>query len=119
MSEPGCPMCETVEALDHSERWECVTCGHGWERAPKPEAPAGPRAVKDAHGNVLTDGDLVMLIKDLPLKGSSQVLEGGTKSKPIRLAEGDHEISYKMDGVFIGSKLARPEIRVSAVQIRR
>ncbi len=46
----------------------------------------------------------VVLIKDLPLKGSSQSLKGGTKSKPIRLVEGDHEISCKMDGISIGLK---------------
>ena len=104
MSKPACPMCEMTEVLDHPERWECVTCGHEWERAPEPEAPAGPRVVKDAHGNVLADGDCVSLIKDLPLKGASQVLKGGTKSKPIRLVEGDHEISCKMDGVSVGLK---------------
>jgi protein PhnA len=60
--------------------------------------------VKDAHGNVLSDGDVVMLVKDLPLKGSSQVLKIGTKSKPIRLVDGDHEISCKIDGVAIGLK---------------
>ena len=97
-------MCEMTEVLDHTERWECVTCGHEWEREAEPEAPAGPRIVKDAHGNVLADGDSVTLIKDLPLKGSSQVLKGGTKSKPIRLVEGDHEISCKMDGISIGLK---------------
>ena len=42
--------------------------------------------------------------KDLPLKGSSQVLKGGTKSKPIRLVDGDHEISCKIEGVAIGLK---------------
>ena len=104
MSNPVCPMCEMTEVLDHPERWECVTCGHEWEREREPEAPAGPRVVKDAHGNVLADGDSVTLIKDLPLKGSSQVLKGGTKSKPIRLVEGDHEISCKMDGISIGLK---------------
>lgn len=60
--------------------------------------------VKDAHGNVLTDGDQVILIKDLPLKGSSQVLKGGSKSKAIRLVEGDHEISCKVDGITVGLK---------------
>jgi protein PhnA len=97
-------MCEMTEVLEHAERYECVTCGHEWERALEPEAPVGPRVVKDAHGNVLTDGDVVMLIKDLPLKGSSQVLKGGTKSKPIRLVDGDHEISCKLDGISIGLK---------------
>jgi protein PhnA len=104
MSKPACPMCEMTEVLEHAERYECVTCGHEWERTSEPEQPAGPRVVKDAHGNVLVDGDVVMLIKDLPLKGSSQVLKGGTKSKPIRLVDGDHEISCKLDGISIGLK---------------
>ena len=97
-------MCEMTEVLDHPERWECVTCGHEWERTPEPDAPDGPRVIKDTHGNVLADGDVVMLIKDLPLKGASQVLKVGTKSKPIRLAEGDLEISWKMEGMAVGLK---------------
>ncbi len=65
MSKPACPMCEMTEVLDHPDKWEGVTCGHEWERAPEPEATTGPRVVKDAHGNVLADGDCVVLIKDL------------------------------------------------------
>jgi protein PhnA len=94
-------MCEMTDVLEHSDKWECVTCGHEWEKA---AAPAEARVVKDAHGTVLVDGDVVILIKDLPLKGSSQVLKGGTKSKPIKLVDGDHEISCKIDGVSIGLK---------------
>lgn len=94
-------MCEMTDVLELPERWECVTCGHEWEKDAEPEKA---RVVKDAHGNVLVDGDCVTLIKDLPLKGSSQVLKGGTKSKPIRLVDGDHEISCKIDGVSIGLK---------------
>jgi protein PhnA len=94
-------MCEMTDVIQHPDRWECMTCGHEWEREQEPEAA---RVVKDAHGNVLADGDCVILIKDLPLKGSSQVLKGGTKSKPIRLVEGDHEISCKIEGVSIGLK---------------
>jgi protein PhnA len=90
------------EVLEHAERYECVTCGHEWERAAAPEA-TGPRIVKDAHGNVLADGDCVILIKDLKL-GGSQVLKGGSKSKPIRLEDGDHEISCKVDGIAVGLK---------------
>ncbi len=98
-------MCEMNDVLEFPEKWECATCGHEWERTPEPEAAPGPRVVKDAHGNVLADGDVVILIKDLPLKGGgSQVLKGGTKSKPIRLVDGDHEISCKMDGISIGLK---------------
>ena len=40
----------------------------------------------------------------LKLKNSSQVLKSGTKSKPIRLVDGDHEIDCKMDGVAIALK---------------
>ena len=65
---------------------------------------AGARVVKDAHGTVLADGDSVTLIKDLKLKSSSQVIKGGTKAKSIRLVDGDHEISCKMDGMAIGLK---------------
>ena len=83
---------------------ECVTCGHEWERASEHVAAAGPREVKDGHGNLLADGDVVMLTKDLPLKGSSQVLKVGTKSKPIRLVEADHEISCRMNGIAVGLK---------------
>lgn len=101
MSKPACPLCEMTEVLDHPDRWECVTCGHEWERPAEPEPG---RVVKDAHGNVLADGDVVMLIKDLKLGGGSQVLKVGTKSKPIRLGDGDHEISCKMDGMAIGLK---------------
>lgn len=56
------------------------------------------RVVKDAHGNPLADGDTVALIKDLKLRGSSQVLKQGTKAKNIRLVDGDHEIDCKIDG---------------------
>ena len=66
----------------HAHKWECQTCGHEW---PKDEAPEVARVVKDAHGTILTDGDSVVLIKDLKLRGCSGVLKGGSKVKNIRL----------------------------------
>jgi len=98
MSELKCPLCEMTELLEHEHKHECLTCGHEWEKA------AEERVVKDAYGNVLADGDVVAMVKDLKLKGSSQVLKSGTKSKPIRLVEGDHEIDCKMDGMAIALK---------------
>ena len=94
-------MCEMSDVLEHSDHWECVTCGHEW---PRETASAGARVVKDAHGTVLADGDSVTLIKDLKLKGSSQVIKGGTKAKNIRLVDGDHEIACKIEGSAIGLK---------------
>lgn len=73
----------------HTEKWECMTRGHEWPREVEPEAA---RIIKDANGNALTDCERIVLIKDLPLKGV-QVLKGGTKTDPIRLAAGNHEIS--------------------------
>ena len=75
-------MCEMTEVLEFPGRWECVTCGHEWERLAAPEASPAPGIVKDAHGTVLADGDIVAMIKDLKLGGGSQVLKVGTKSKP-------------------------------------
>lgn len=80
-----------------------MTCGHEWEHA-SATADDTPRVVKDANGNALADGDSVILMKDLKLKGSSQVIKGGTKVKSIRLVDGDHEISCKIDGAAIGLK---------------
>jgi protein PhnA len=104
MSDPSCPMCEMSEVLIHFKHYECVTCGHEWSIAEAPDAAPAERVVKDAYGNVLADGDVVAMIKDLKLKNSSQVLKSGTKSRPIRLVDGDHEIDCKMDGISIGLK---------------
>ena len=97
-------MCEMNDILTHADHYECVTCGHDWPLEDEADAPDTERVVKDAYGAVLADGDVVAMIKDLKLKGSSEVLKVGTKSKPIRLVEGDHEISCKMDGMSIALK---------------
>ncbi len=81
----------------------CPECAHEWSPGAA-TAAAGPRVYKDANGNVLEDGDTVTLIKDLKLKGSSQVVKQGTKVKNIRLVDEDHDIDCKIDG-FGGMKL--------------
>lgn len=75
----------------------CPECAHEWPQQAA-EATDQARVVKDAYGNVLTDGDSVTLIKDLKVKGSSSVLKVGTKVKSIRLVEGDHDIDCRIDG---------------------
>jgi protein PhnA len=55
--------------------------------------------VKDAHGNLLQNGDTISVTKDLKVKGSSLVVKVGTKVKNIRLIDGDHEIDCRIDGV--------------------
>ena len=55
--------------------------------------------VKDSNGNVLVDGDSVVVIKDLKVKGSSVTLKQGTKIKNIRLTDNEEEIECHADGL--------------------
>lgn len=75
----------------------CPECAHEWSPGATPAAD-GARIYKDANGNVLEDGDTVTLIKDLKLKGSSQVVKQGTKVKGIRLVDEDHDIDCRIEG---------------------
>jgi protein PhnA len=77
----------------------CADCGFEWPQEDASKAEDDTDAVvKDSNGQVLADGDAVVLIKDLKVKGSSTVLKMGTKVKSIRLVGGDHEVDCKMDG---------------------
>ena len=53
----------------------------------------------DAQGNELQNGDQVVLIKDLPVKGAGQTLKRGTIIKSIRLTDNPEEIDCKFDGI--------------------
>jgi protein PhnA len=80
----------------------CPECGHEWnptevvEKLPEPATDSS--VVKDANGAVLQDGDTVITIKDLPVKGASKPIKAGTKVKNIKLTSGDHNIDCKVDG---------------------
>lgn len=79
----------------------CPECGHEWnpdEITKAAEAETESSVVKDANGNVLQDGDTVVIIKDLPVKGASKPIKAGTKVKNIRLTSGDHNIDCKVEG---------------------
>ena len=43
--------------------------------------------VKDAFGNILANGDSVVVVKDLKVKGTSATLKKGTKIKNIHLTD--------------------------------
>jgi protein PhnA len=76
----------------------CPECAHEW--SPHVEAgEADQSVIRDANRNVLQDGDTVTVIKDLKIKGSSQVVKVGTKVKNIRLVGGDHDIDCRIDGI--------------------
>ncbi len=97
---PPCPACKSELTYEDGSQFVCPECGHEWSAA-APAADAGDavRVIRDANGAELKDGDTVTVIKDLKVKGSSLVVKVGTKVKNIRLAEGDHDIDCKIDGV--------------------
>ncbi|MFD1245221.1 zinc ribbon domain-containing protein YjdM [Paralysiella testudinis] len=97
MSYPACPQCTSEFTYHDGLQLVCPECGHEWQ-AEDAAAEAEDLLVKDANGAVLADGDTVVLVKDLKIKGSSQVIKQGTKVKGIRLQEGDHNIACKIDG---------------------
>lgn len=96
---PRCPQCNSEFTYEDGSNYVCPECAHEWSRDAAAAATETQRVVRDAHGNVLNDGDAVTLIKDLKVKGSSLVLKVGTKVKSIRLVDGDHDIDCKIDGV--------------------
>lgn len=92
---PNCPKCGSEYVYEDGSMYVCPECAHEWGI----DAPAEEEnVVRDANGNILKDGDSVIVIKDLKVKGSSSVLKQGTKVKSIRLVEGDHDIDCKIDG---------------------
>lgn len=96
---PKCPKCGSEFTYDDGNMYVCPECAHEWSKEAKAEAGDEARVFKDAHGNLLQDGDSVTVIKDLKVKGSSLVVKVGTKVKNIRLVEGDHDIDCKIDGI--------------------
>jgi protein PhnA len=103
MSElPKCTKCNSGHTYEDGVLFVCPECAYEWSGATvAADEDEGPRVIKDAVGNVLTDGDTVTVIKDLKIKGSSSVVKIGTKVRNIRLIDGTggHDIDCKIDGV--------------------
>jgi protein PhnA len=108
---PACPQCGLENTYPDGAHYICPDCAFEWPlQAPAAEAdaPEGDGAVRDANGNPLADGDAVILVKDLKVKGSSTVLKKGSKIKGIRLVDGadGHNVDCKTE---LGSMLLKSE----------
>jgi protein PhnA len=57
--------------------------------------------VKDSNGNLLADGDTVVVVKTLKVKGSSMQVKKGLVIKRIRLTDNEDEVDCKVDGQSI------------------
>ncbi len=98
-SLPPCPECQSEYVYADDEMLICPECAHEWAANADQSADESARVFKDSVGNALQDGDSVIVIKDLKVKSSSLVVKGGTKVRNIRLADGDHDIDCKIDGI--------------------
>lgn len=91
----SCPSCGFEYSYEEDGLNVCSSCQFKWKEEPKtPEA----KVYKDAYGNVLEDGDTVMVIKNLKVKGSSDTLKQGTKVSNIKLVDSDHDIDCRIPG---------------------
>lgn len=80
----------------------CPECGHEWSASDvTAEAVSdsdGEFVVKDSNGTVLQNGDSVILIKNLPVKGAPKPIKAGTKVNNIKLVDSDHNIDCRIEG---------------------
>lgn len=95
---PNCPKCNSEYTYEDGALFVCPECAHEWTENVEVDHVDDEKTYKDANGNVLNDGDTVVVVKDLKVKGSSSVLKQGTRVKNIRLVDGDHDIDCKIDG---------------------
>jgi len=92
-----CPECKSPYGYAMGdELYACPECGHEWN--PNAVEEDSGLKVLDANGTRLNDGDDVIVVKNLPVKGAPKPVKAGTKVKNIRLVEGDHNIDCRIDG---------------------
>ena len=93
----SCPKCGGQYTYKDGEMFICPECSHEWnEHSQSAEATI---KVVDVNGNIVQDGDNVIIIKELKVKGSSNSIKQGTLVKNIFLVEeAGHNISCKISG---------------------
>lgn len=90
-----CPKCESEFTYEQDGKMVCSQRFNEWV----PGESSDEDKIFDAHGHELQNGDSVVVIKDLPVKGAPKPVKAGTKVKNIRLRPGsDHNIDCKIDG---------------------
>ena len=94
-----CPECKCEYTYENGFLLVCPECFNEWNPAEVvgKEEEASVK-VLDVNGNELTNGDSVIVIKNLPVKGAPKPIKAGTKVKNIRISDGDHNISCKIEG---------------------
>lgn|SRR5690554_5129891 len=88
-----CPSCGFEYSYEEDGKMVCSACQFMWKIEDEES-----KFIIDAHGNKLYEGDSVFIIKDLKVKGASSNLKQGTKVNNIKIIDGDHNISCRIDG---------------------
>ena len=83
---------------DQDEEWVYDEASGEWRPASE-LATANAVEIRDAAGNLLRDGDSVVLVKDLKVKGAGQTLKQGTVIRSIRLTDNPDEIDCRHDTI--------------------
>lgn len=117
---PPCPMCGEAFAYEQGALLVCPMCGHEWSADEASDVDSVHAAdsvkggVKDSVGNVLADGDTVIVATTVKVKGGGGgVIKAGTKVRGIRLIAdgvGDHDIDANVPG------LGRMQLKSSVVK---
>lgn len=76
---PNCPKCGDEYTYEDGHMFICPMCGNEWTAADA-QAAAEAGIIRDANGNELADGDTVVVVKDLKVKGAG-ILKQGTRVK--------------------------------------
>jgi len=92
-----CPECKSPYGYSTGSSLMCPECGHEWTAVEADDAEA-VAVIKDSNGTVLQDGDSVIIIKNLPVKGAPKPIKAGTKVNNIKLTDGDHNIDCRIEG---------------------
>ena len=97
---PKCPKCGSEFTYFDGSLYVCPDCMHEFHEGEESAAEASD-VPRDSNGAELFDGDAVVVIKDLKVRGSSMVIKRGTKVKSIRLTEDPEEVDCKIEGSSI------------------
>lgn len=95
---PNCPKCGSEFTYDDGTFYICPECSNEWLMNEVEQN----NVVKDINGIPLQNGDNVIVIKDLKIKGTSSTIKRGSKARNIRIVEDDgvgHDIECKYEGV--------------------
>jgi protein PhnA len=119
---PKCPECGgQYTYYDGSSLFVCPDCSHEWpagtsgteddqasqSTAPTAAGSGGTDSVSDCHGNVLCDGDDVILTKDLKVKGAQKTLKKGYKMRKIKIRDGGAGHDVECEGIMLKSEFLK------------